>query len=144
MGNAQSDGDGPILGINVTPLVDVTLVLLIVFLITAKLIVQQGIPLDLPRAGTTSKVDATFTVSIDTAGVMSVDGQPIADAAALTKRAREARARSADVKAIIRAPADARHGSVVTAMDALRRGDITRIAIATDKVLDVREPSPAR
>jgi biopolymer transport protein ExbD len=134
MGSAQSgDGDGPILGINVTPLVDVTLVLLIVFMITAKMIVQQGIPLDLPHASTTTKVDSTITVTIDAQGAMAVDGRPIANGAALTQAAREAHARGPEVKAVIRAPASATHGSVVTAMDALRRGEVTRIALATEK-----------
>lgn len=130
MGTAESDGDGPILGINVTPLIDVTLVLLIVFLVTAKMIVNQGIPLDIPHAASTTKVDVTLTVAIDAQGAMTADGQPV-DKAALEQVAKAMHARSADVKAVIRAPANASHGSVVVAMDALRQGDITHIAIAT-------------
>jgi biopolymer transport protein ExbD len=48
---------GAITGINVTPLVDITLVLLIVFMVTAKLIVNnKGLPIDLPKAATGGEV----------------------------------------------------------------------------------------
>jgi biopolymer transport protein ExbD len=47
---APKTSDDAITGINVTPLVDVTLVLLIIFMVTAKIIVSQSIPLDLPKA----------------------------------------------------------------------------------------------
>jgi biopolymer transport protein ExbD len=128
---AQQDEEGPILGINVTPLVDVTLVLLIVFLITARTIMQQGIPLDVPRAVTTGKVDASIAVTIDERGAMTIDGRAIANGEELVRAAKEARARSADVKAVIHAPPNASHGAVVGAMDALRRAEVTHIAIAT-------------
>ena len=48
--SSKDDDDGLIAGINVTPLVDVTLVLLIIFMVTAKIIVSQGMPMDLPKA----------------------------------------------------------------------------------------------
>lgn len=142
MGSAQSgDSDGPILGINVTPLVDVTLVLLIVFMITAKMIVQQGIPLELPRTASATKIESTLTLTIDAQGAMSIDGRPVADGAALTQAAKEAHARASDTKAVIRAPSLVMYGSVIGAMDALRRGDVTHIALATEKSA---APSSAR
>lgn len=129
----SDDGDGPILGINVTPLVDVTLVLLIVFLVTAKMISMQGIPLDVPRVATSSLVEATIAVTIEPTGAMTVDGQPIANGEALTQLANEVRVRASDVRAVIRAPVSASHGSVVAAMDALRLAKVTRIALAVEK-----------
>ena len=50
MGGSARQGRGIISGINVTPLVDVTLVLLIIFIVTAKLVVAPAVPLDLPKA----------------------------------------------------------------------------------------------
>jgi biopolymer transport protein ExbD len=131
MGIAEKDEDGLILGINVTPLVDVTLVLLIVFLITARTIMQQGIPLDVPHAVTTGQVQSTIAVTVDERGAMTVDGTPIANGEELVHAATEARARSADVKAVIHAPPNASHGAVIGAMDALRRAQVTHIALAT-------------
>ena len=50
-GSASDDDDGGLInGINVTPLVDVMLVLLVIFMVTAKIIVQQGMPMDLPKS----------------------------------------------------------------------------------------------
>ena len=50
MAASNDDDDGLIAGINVTPLVDVTLVLLIIFMVTAKILVSQGMLMDLPKA----------------------------------------------------------------------------------------------
>jgi biopolymer transport protein ExbD len=47
-GAAGEDDEDLISGINVTPLVDVMLVLLVIFMVTAKIIVSQGMPMDLP------------------------------------------------------------------------------------------------
>ena len=59
----QAAGDEAIVGINVTPLVDITLVLLIIFMVTAKLIVSQAIPFDLPKGatGAVTQVRVHFT-----------------------------------------------------------------------------------
>jgi biopolymer transport protein ExbD len=52
MAGAASSSDDEISGINVTPFVDIALVLLIIFMVTAKYIVSQSIPVDLPEAAT--------------------------------------------------------------------------------------------
>ena len=71
----QIPGEETIASINVTPLVDITLVLLIVFMVTAKLIVSQAIPFDLPKAATGSATQVVFTVSLDESGQVRADGQ---------------------------------------------------------------------
>jgi len=60
----QPDANGIITGINVTPLVDIALVLLIIFLVTAKMIVTPAVPLDLPRASRTQDVQVVFSLSL--------------------------------------------------------------------------------
>ena len=55
MAGASSRNDDAIVGINVTPLVDITLVLLIIFMVTAKLIAGQSVPLDLPSVLATAR-----------------------------------------------------------------------------------------
>ena len=72
------DEDGLISGINVTPLVDVTLVLLIIFMVTAKVIVSQGMPMDLPKANTGTEVQTVFSVELAADGRTRVDSQPVA------------------------------------------------------------------
>src|SRR5215203_3905347 len=134
MTTAEGDGEArAITGINVTPLVDVTLVLLIVFLVTAKAIVSQGIAVQVPHGATPTAVQSTLVVTIDANGAMSIDGRPIANETILRQEALAAKTRDRDVKAIIRASSSASHGSVVTAMDALRQADVTKIAFAVEK-----------
>ena len=67
--------NGIIAGINVTPLVDVTLVLLIIFIVTAKLVVTPAIPLELPRAAQTEDVSRLLGRRSDVTGPTLVDVQ---------------------------------------------------------------------
>ena len=53
---------GIITGINVTPMVDVTLVLLVIFIVTAKIVVTPAVPLDLPPASKSEEVQVVFSV----------------------------------------------------------------------------------
>src|SRR5260221_1670354 len=94
-GNAQRAGIGAITGINVTPLVDIILVLLIVFMVTAKLIVgQHAIPLDLPKAVSGENVQEVFSVSLTAQGATFLNGAAVADDDALAGPARAARAQN--------------------------------------------------
>lgn len=131
-----SSGDSPhgasITGINVTPLVDVALVLLIVFLVTTQAIVTQSIPLDIPqRSG--GEIQTILAVGIDGSNAISVDGRPVASAEELVRVASEARARNKDIRAVIRATSTTNHGVVVRALDALRSAQVTKIAFAKPK-----------
>jgi biopolymer transport protein ExbD len=130
----NGDVGAAITGINVTPLVDVTLVLLIVFLVTAKVIVNQGLPLDLlPKARTADAVQSVLSVTIDTAGTISLNGVRYGDDADIVRVARAHHERDRDVRAVVHAPSKAEHGHVVRAMDLLRTAEIARIAIAVEK-----------
>ena len=77
--SSSSSGDDAITGINVTPLVDVMLVLLIIFMVTAKLITGQSVPLDLPKAATAGVTQTVLNVEIDDRGRVSANGQPVPD-----------------------------------------------------------------
>ena len=60
-GFSSDKPSAPITGINVTPLVDITLVLLIIFMVTAKLVVSRAMPMDLPKAATAGSLRALST-----------------------------------------------------------------------------------
>ncbi len=65
----ESEMDGVVTGINVTPLVDIMLVLLIIFMVTAHLVSDSGIKINLPKAATTeNSATAALTVSVDSSG----------------------------------------------------------------------------
>ena len=76
----NSSGGGPMADINVTPLVDVMLVLLIIFMITAPLITHK-IQIDLPQAAATKNPDKPdiVTLSLDAAGKLYWNDQPVTD-----------------------------------------------------------------
>src|SRR5437868_15105429 len=70
-GNNQNDG--VIAGINVTPLVDVMLVLLVIFIVTAKIIVTPAVTLDLPPAAHSEEVQVVLSVIVPARGPMLVN-----------------------------------------------------------------------
>ena len=137
MAHASSSSDESITGINVTPLVDITLVLLIIFMVTAKLIAGQSVPLDLPKAATAGVTQTLLTVEIDDRGHVSANGQPVADRLALEQKAKSALGDDPALRALISASARASHGTVLQVMDSLRKVGLTKIAFAADKA----EPS---
>ena len=131
-GSATEDSE-EITGINVTPLVDITLVLLIIFMVTAKLIAGQSVPLDLPKAATAGVTQSVLTVEIDERGRVSVNGQAVANRAVLEQKAQGALTDDASLRALISASAQASHGTVLQVMDTLRKVGLHRIAFAADK-----------
>ena len=134
MAGGQFDtGDEGIVGINVTPLVDITLVLLIVFMVTAKLIVSQAIPFDLPKAATGGATQVVFTVSLDGHGQVRADGQEMQGDESLRRAAHEALARDAEIRTVVQASTAVPHGAVIHVLDELRKAGVRRIAFGVDK-----------
>ena len=79
-GSASDSEDEAITGINVTPLVDVTLVLLIIFMVTASYIVKETIEVELPRAAHGGEtVQKTFAVLVTREGQTFLNGVPVDD-----------------------------------------------------------------
>src|SRR5882724_9943446 len=119
----QSD-NGMITGINVTPLVDVTLVLLIIFIVTAKLIVSPAMPLELPKAVKSEEVQVVFSVIIPKEGPALADGEPAQEDAVMLAKARAAVTSDADVRAVISADGRVPHARVMHALDLLRQAGV--------------------
>ena len=122
--------NGIIAGINVTPLVDVSLVLLIIFIVTAKLVVTPAIPLELPRAASTEEVQVVLSVAVPTDGPTLLNGKPVTSDAAFVALARDALAGHRDLRVVISADTDAHHGRVIHVLDLLEHAGIARIAFA--------------
>jgi biopolymer transport protein ExbD len=126
-GSAQESEDG-IVGINVTPLVDITLVLLIIFMVTAKIIVSNSVPLDLPKAASGTEIQTVFSVVLAADGSSQVDSKPIANDDVLLGLAREAHSKNADLRAVIKADSAVPHGRVIHVLDLLKQASISKIA----------------
>ena len=129
-GGASDDDDGLIAGINVTPLVDVTLVLLIIFMVTARIIVSQGLPMDLPKSASGEALQTVFAVELTADGKTRVDSEPAADDEAIVPLAKKAKTKNKDLRAVIRADKKVEHGRVIHVLDLLRRSGIAKIAFA--------------
>ncbi len=127
---AQTD-DELITGINVTPLVDITLVLLVILMVTASYVASKAIPLELPKGATAETTPMTLSVSIDKDGRTFLDAAPV-DEPALRARIGAARAADPETRAVIAADGRTTHAHVVHVIDLLRREDVTRFAINVD------------
>lgn len=127
-GSSQGDEEGMVSGINVTPLVDVFLVLLIIMIVTAKTLVSQSLPLDLPKAANGQDIQMIFGVELHANGDTVVNGKKIANDDAVLPLAKEELARTPDLRAVIRADTTVQHGRVIRVLDLLKTGGVTKIA----------------
>jgi biopolymer transport protein TolR len=114
-------------GINVTPLVDITLVLLIIFIVTAKLVVTPAVPLDLPKASQSEELQTVLSVTVPANGSIQVDGVAT-DEVQLGARARAALARDPELRAVIQADRAVAHGRVMGVLDTLKSAGLVRVA----------------
>ena len=128
--SSQDDEDGLINGINVTPLVDVMLVLLVIFMVTAKIIVSQGMPMDLPKSASGENMQTIFSVELTADGKARVDSKPVETDETVLPLARTAHAGNKEIRAVIRADKKVEHGRVIHVLDLLRQGGISKIAFA--------------
>jgi biopolymer transport protein ExbD len=117
-------------GINVTPLVDIMLVLLIIFMVTAKLVIAPAtaLPLELPKAAAGEAVQVIFSIALLPDGSTQVNGQKVANDDAVLPLAQAERAQHPDVKAVIQADGHVYHERVIHIMDLLSQADISKVA----------------
>lgn len=129
--NSQSAG-GMISGINMTPLVDIMLVLLIIFLVTAKLASSPptAVPLELPKSATGEGVQLVFAVTLGRDGQTLVNSQPVTGDEDILPLAKAERAQHPDVRAVIQADGKVFHERVVHVLDLLSQAGIGQIAFS--------------
>ena len=140
MANSDSNADDSMIsGINVTPLVDVVLVLLVVLMVTATYLAARTIPVDLPKGATGEPTGVTLAITVDEQGRTFLDGSDVSEDA-LRSRIRSARAANAEVRAVIAADRDTRHKNVVGVIDLLRQERVNRFAINVE-ASDLERPS---
>jgi biopolymer transport protein ExbD len=135
-GNIGGSGEGDddmISGINVTPLVDITLVLLIIFMVTATYIVREAIQVDLPRAAHGGEsVGTVLSVVLTEQGDIYLDGVKRTDDQ-LRTLTREAVARDRETRAVISADRRSFHGAVVHVIDLVKGEGVSKFAINIEK-----------
>jgi biopolymer transport protein TolR len=130
--------------INVTPMVDVMLVLLIIFMVTAPLI-QQGVKVNLPeaRAAAVEASDKKLVLSIDAQKRVYLGEAEVAVGELEQKLATNAKAQ-ADKELYLHADRDVPYGVVVDVMAAAQRAGITNVGMITDPTSATRAPAPPK
>ncbi|HHN78859.1 MAG TPA: biopolymer transporter ExbD [Phycisphaerales bacterium] len=124
--------------INVTPLVDVMLVLLIIFMVSAPML-TRGIDISLPEAVSAEPIEEQrVTIQIDRAGQFYVAGSPVVDDL-LVEEVRQRGGSGPHAAVFLEADVQVAYGRVLAAMDALRNAGISRISMVTEPT--VRPPA---
>ena len=133
MASVQND-DQEITAINVTPLVDIVLVLLIIFMVTASFITRETVEVDLPRAANTNDktVQGPVMVTIDKDAKVFFDGAEVTQDALLEKL-RAAVATDTEARAIISADQSLNYGKVMGLIDLVKEAGIAKFALNIQK-----------
>ncbi|HEY4121329.1 MAG TPA: biopolymer transporter ExbD [Byssovorax sp.] len=127
--SSGNDEDGMVSGINVTPFVDICLVLLIIFMVTARFIDQKGMNMDLPKSAQGTDTQQIFGVELHLNGTTTVNGKPVTTDDAILAAAKEAQAKNPDLRATVKADSAVPHGRFVRAVELLKTAGIGKIAI---------------
>jgi len=135
-GGVQEDDSDEITGINVTPLVDVMLVLLIIFMVTANYINQRSIAVKLPKAetGASAVESKNISFTIDAAGAVYIDGELTQWKDVTGKIKQSIEKNGSSLQAIITADEKTSHGDVVKLIDMVRKNGISDFALNVDSV----------
>ncbi len=128
----RTPGPQPMSEINMTPLVDVMLVLVVIFIITAPLLVS-AVKVDLPKAAGAAALEAPkfISITLDRLGQVYVDDQPL-DAQAVSAALRRAAERQPDTEVRLRADAAVPYGRVVEVMGQAHLAGLHRIGFVAD------------
>jgi biopolymer transport protein ExbD len=135
-GVMQSSGKGArggIVGINVTPMVDVVLVLLVIMMVSATYIVSQSLKVELPKTASSDEAVQTIAaVTITRDRKMYFNQEPI-DEAGLVAKLRGARAGGNEVNLVVSADQDVPHGTVVHVIDVAKVEGIAKFSINVEQ-----------
>ncbi len=129
----EEDEDEVVDGINITPLVDVLMVVLVMFILTATAQVA-GIQVNLPKASSTVSlsVSQTKAISVNEAGQVFLDAYPVT-LPELEERLRTEKALNPDFPVIVRGDAEVQYHRVVEVLDLLRRLELSQVGLVTGK-----------
>jgi len=140
----DSKGQAPMADINVTPMVDVMLVLLVIFIITAPLF-THAIKLDLPSAQSAPAPEKpqTITLSIDAQGKLFWNDAPITQAE-LTARLADAAKKTPQPEVQLRADKSTRYETIAQVMATAQANGVTKLGFVTDPKDAAPAAAPAK
>ena len=131
-GDADGEGDAIVAEINITPLTDIFLVLLIIFMITSSAMVEAGPKVNLPEAGVTSAESRGVVVTVDQSENIFVDGHALSRQD-LANGLRDAVQKSSVKRVVLQGDRGVQLGDVVFILDEARSAGAEEVAIAATR-----------
>ncbi len=128
MGGSDEKPESLITGINVTPLVDVVLVLLIIFMATAPLIQRRALAVQVPSAATGERATAALTVSYAADRTIYLEKTPM-DLAGLAQAVENRRKLEPDLNITVSAEEGLPYGAIVELLDTIRAAGVKKVAL---------------
>lgn len=133
MAGATSDSEETISAINVTPFVDIVLVLLVILMVTSSQIVKSAMKVDLPKAASGGDaVTTTLNVLITRQGELMLDGVTVGSAQ-LAARVKQAARANPKLQAVVAADQGVPYGKVVAVLDLVKGNGVKSFALNVDK-----------
>lgn len=133
MAMKAGDNNEEIAEINVVPLVDIVLVVLIIFMVTAPMFMKPTINVNLPKAASGDKTaPSKLNIALTADGRINLNGSFV-DESAVQAKAIEELAKNAEVQAIISADKDVPHGKVIGLLDIVKTAGVKKFAISIEK-----------
>jgi biopolymer transport protein ExbD len=123
--------------INITPFVDVVLVLLVIFMVTAPVMIKDSLRVNLPKSLTSDVTNKTASVGL----AITKEGQTLLNGKlfspeGLNQELKRIHAQSPETNFLISADTDTKHGDVVHIIDLLKRNNLNRFALQVEKIKD--------
>ena len=122
--------------INITPFVDVVLVLLVIFMVTAPMMAKETMNIQLPKAKSTKKSEAkNFAVAVSKNGQVLLNGK-IIEMSLLFGEAVKLKKEFPDIQLLISADKESMHGDVIKVLDQVKLAGITKFAFQIEKNIE--------
>ena len=129
----ESEMDGIVTGINVTPLVDIMLMLLIIFMVTAKFVSDSGVKINLPKAATSeASATAALMVSVDSKGQLRLMDNEVDLNGLKTNLDREAKI-NPGVRVTLAADGGLPYNQIMSVLDTIKQSGVTRVGLAAER-----------
>lgn len=129
----NKDSDEPIVDINITPFVDIILVVLIIFMVTTPIIMNPSIKIQLPKATSGEETTKTeLNISIAKSGKILLNAKEVNDSS-LETETKALLSKNPNIQAIIAADKDVNHGTVIRVIDIVKSSGVSKFAISTEK-----------
>jgi biopolymer transport protein ExbD len=131
----SSENEEPLSGINIIPVIDVSLVLLIILMATSPILNLPGFEVKLPKALTAESKDKNITVSVGIKGQMAINEKQVTPETLVRELQKELRDKK-NFLVIVRADLGVAYGEVEQVMELAKKAGASRIAIATQQDTD--------